>query len=238
MTLTESIRAFVLKKRDWRWLAAAAVLALLGSYTEGRPIIEQLKGVTVQVDKALRGVQPYEVGSIYERESQPWSGLGICAPIGETPAHASLCDVGIIMIARSAVAHVIATPAVARLIWHESAWSERILFLLTLLVMVVFLIGQWRKSGTDAGNDATLTTIVTLTFGPVVISLFFALVLQVLIFLVWIFGQTLVGAGICAALFGGLYHVAMVVLGIVTSADDLKEKAGMVREEIEQRLDD
>ncbi len=238
MTLTESIKEFVVKRRDWRWLVAAGLLALLGSYFEGRPVIDQLKSVTVQVDKALRSVQPYEVGSVYERESQPWTGLGICAPLGEKPAHASPCDVGVVIVARVAAARVIATPAVARTVWNDAAWSGRVLFSLTLIVIVVFLLRQWRRSSADGTNDALFMTILTLAFGPIALSLFFALVLQVLILLVWIFGQTLVGAGLLAATFGGVYHVATVALAIVSSADDLEKKAELVSAEVKQRLGD
>ena len=65
MGIVHHFREFLLRKRSWYWLFAAALLAFAGHWLESHEVLKPLHQQTVALHDSLERVQPFQIANYY-----------------------------------------------------------------------------------------------------------------------------------------------------------------------------
>lgn len=225
MTIIDHLKKFATKKRSWKWIAAGFAVAAIGHLLEGVPVISRLQGLSTWLASSLKAVQPFAIVGAFMDAARGHRGLWFCEPIGSFSS-SDRCN-GLIELANNGLASLFAIPRVATAIWQSGGVISTLLFMTTVVAMGMMIVGAWRDIDKPNGGfgQAVLNTIGLLALGPLAAGAIFWALLQLLLFLTFIFGTVLAGVAWCIATLGTAYKVGAFVFGAVKSGDELQENA-------------
>lgn len=236
MAIAEEIKEFVFRKRQWRWLIVAALIALVGHLLEGRQVLQPLIGVTESIEANLKRVQPFQIADIFEQTRRFRGSAGICSDIGS--AHGSSCNPQT-MALEYAAQNVLATPEVASEVLASADIIGRTVFIFTLASIGLGVVGVIRyRAEFGGGITMWLVLLSVVGFGQWLVGGLFWVLLQLLIVLTMIFGAALSGIAWAILNLFGFYKAAVITLGVVKQADSLNDTADLVTREIAERVGD
>jgi hypothetical protein len=236
MAIAEEIKSFVFRKRQWRWLIVAALIALTGQLLEGQPVLQPLIRLTGDAKTSLESIQPFRIAKIFDIVLQLRRPADSC--IGANTSNTRSCN-PMTVAAELALQNIQATPEVAREVWTTTDTLGRIVFVFTLatiLLGVIFVVRY--RSAFGGGPTAMLMLLSVIGMGQWVVGGMFWLLLQSLILLAIVFGAALGGIAWAALNLFGFYKAAVITLGVVTQADSFETKAQILAREIDERKRD
>ncbi|MDO7842838.1 hypothetical protein [Sphingomonas immobilis] len=120
------------------------------------------------------------------------------------------------------------TPEVAWRVWKTGGWAATIVFALTLAVIAYVLLRLW--SDKSFGCAVVPATLFILAMGPLLAGSSFWLTLWLLVILTGFFGHVFAGLAIILFWVLGGWNIAMGIVGVLSSADDLKEKSDLAQQ--------
>ena len=224
MTIGERFKAFLTKKRSWKWLVAGLAMVVVGHLLEGVPILANLGRLTEWVAANLRAVQPFAIADAFFDATRGHRGLWFCAPVGEKGCGS------VFGVANIGIASLFAIPRVAVTIWRDDGILATILFGLTILAMGLVIIGVWSDVNKPDGGPgkALLGTVGTLALGPLAGGVVFWVLLKFLVLLTIIVGMVLAGITWFIATFGLVYKIGALLFEAAEKGEGLEKKAALL----------
>ncbi len=232
MPVIEEIKKFFVRKRSWRWVAAALVMAIIGQVLEGVAVLPLLRQLTASIRDSLQTVQPFEIASIYAGATRGHVGLWFCAPVGSLPDTPGYCG-GAFGLANSGIASLLALPQVIAIVWERGGLLTGVTMIVTLLLILGVIIASIVALFTPGKRgEGVAGLLMGLALAPLFVGAIFWVMLQLLLLLTFVFGQVLAGAAWLIATFGALYQFAIFCLGVVQSADSLETNASLLSQKL------
>lgn len=234
MGIVRHFREFLLRKRSWYWLLAAALLALAGHWLESHEVLQPLHQQTVTLHDSLESVQPFQIANYYSEVEAQGGGLWLGQWVHDIARPASGTNDGnIVWLLRSALARLLETPPVAVRVWHETGWYSGALFAASLLLIVLIMRGVWKDA--ERNNEAAfafLSTLALIGFGPWLAGGIAWAAMQLLILCVALFGKILGGLATIVSTFGGAYKALSYAFGVLREADTIEGHSKLVAEDV------
>jgi uncharacterized protein YjiS (DUF1127 family) len=228
-------RFVVSRLPKWPYLVAAALVAAFGHWLSTIEIVEPLKQLSAQLLADLQVISPLNaMGAYYTSLTGCSVGFADGTVSGNCDAYSTV-GTRMSLYGLEGISKVFWPVVVlletALVLWEQSGWMGRVIYLATLPVGAIGAIAVVEQTGDDSDDWSFLGWVMAATLLPLFAGAA-ALVLQwLLIAILWIFGQALAALVWTATVAAVPFAYFKGALGLVKEARQLEKEHAAIKGE-------